>query len=149
MNIFQRAAAAIEGFSEESLAYFKANVLPFLEKDAAALLTTVAPLAETAVLDAATGGKGGSAAFAQAVSDTKSAVIAAGLSASVSMLNFAVQTAYNKLNAAGALPTPAVPAAEPTPAATAVEAPAASPAAPVPASVPAPTGSNDADAPAK
>lgn len=120
-----RAEAFWTGISAEEKALVT-TLKPILTGAIGQFMQTMLPTAESIVLDLATSGKTSNEKRNEAVSQLQTAATAAGLSVASSVLNLAVEAAYNNLGER-----------------------AGSPAAPVAPSVPAPAGSNDANAPVK
>ena len=111
MSIFSSLLAKLEGFTEAEWLYIHDNILPILEADAKQLIIQLTPLAEQAVITIATQGKVSNEARNAAVADLKTAATSAGIAAATGVLDYTVQTAYNKLSATNALPAaPSTPA---------------------------------------
>jgi len=115
-NFFETAKenliASLVGLEHDAVNFIETRIVPILKADVTKTLIQVAPIAEQAVLQVATSGKPGADKF----QDAKAIVIAdaksAGIDVATELLNGAIQTAYDKLNALKQLPsTPAAGAA--------------------------------------
>jgi len=116
-NFFQTAVerllASLTGLEHEGVEYIETRIVPILKADVTKTLIQIAPIAEQAVLQVATSGKPGADKFTDAKAIVVAGAKSAGIDVATELLNGAIQTAYDKLNALKQLP-----AATPTGSAT-------------------------------
>jgi len=99
--------AFLTGLGEQSLTYVETTVVPVLKTDAGALIIQLAPIALSVVTEIAKTGDLPNAKRDAAVSQLENAAIAAGISAGASVLNKAVEDAYQQFKATAPATQPA------------------------------------------